>query len=135
MALISTSLWSRRSRKGIGETGTWLWVRWLLHQRTGMSRVEVRLASTPQEREAIYKLRYRVYIEEMDGAARHTEADSATRQLRDEYDEAGRHFYVSQDDRIVACARLNQRRDGPLECESQLELPRFSPAYPDQVSM
>jgi len=95
----------------------------------------VKLATTDAEKEAIYRLRYEVYIEEMGGAARHFEADSIKRQLRDEMDETAFHFYVSQKGQIVACLRFNLRRDGPFECETELELHRFAPAYPQHVSM
>lgn len=100
-----------------------------------MADPEVHIAETEREKEAIYRLRYEVYVEEMGGGLRHREADVAARQLRDELDERAHHFYVKLGDRIVACARLNLRRDGPLECEEQVEMGRFAPDYPDRVSM
>lgn len=99
------------------------------------SEIVVRLAETEAEKEAIYRLRYEVYIEEMGGGARHREADPAGRQLRDGLDEHAYHFYVRSGGAVVACARLNLRRDGPLECEEQVEMARFAPAFPDRVSM
>jgi predicted GNAT family N-acyltransferase len=96
---------------------------------------KVRMAMTGPEREEIYRLRYQVYIEEMNGAQRHDEADVAARQLRDEWDERAYHFYVSQEGMTVACARILLRRDGPLECEDQFELKEFGPAYPNHICM
>jgi CRP-like cAMP-binding protein/N-acyl-L-homoserine lactone synthetase len=96
---------------------------------------KVRIAGTEAEKEEIYRLRYQVYIEEMGGGNRHTEADLVARQLRDEFDERAYHFYVRQDGVIAASARLNLRRDGPLECEDEFELSRFAPAFPNYVSM
>nr|AEQ20480.1 long chain N-acylphenylalanine synthase-like enzyme [uncultured bacterium CSL142] len=104
-------------------------------QKQSWTSKNVKLATTEAEKEAIYRLRYEVYIEEMGGASRHLEANATKRQLRDEMDEIAAHFYVSQKGKIVACLRNNLRRDGPLECEAELELHRFAPAYPDHVSM
>nr|AEQ20479.1 long chain N-acylphenylalanine synthase-like enzyme [uncultured bacterium CSL142] len=99
------------------------------------SSEHVKLATTDAEKEAIYRLRYEVYIEEMGGATQHPEADTAKRQLRDEMDENAAHFYVSQKGQVLACVRCNLRRFSLFECESELELHRFAPAYPDNVSM
>ena len=95
----------------------------------------VQMATTDRERQTIYRLRYRVYIEEMDGRSRHSEADAEARELRDEWDAHAHQFYVSQDEEMVACARLVMRRHGPFECEDALELTRFSPAFPNFLSM
>jgi CRP-like cAMP-binding protein len=94
-----------------------------------------RMAVTEAEREEIYRLRYKVYIEEMHGENRHSEADRAARRLCDAWDERAYQFYVLQDGMVAACARLNLRRDGPLECEEQFGMDRFLPAFPDQVAM
>src|SRR5918999_989449 len=66
--------------------------------------VKVRMATTDAEKEEIYRLRYQVYIEEMDGEQRHVEVDVAARQLRDEWDERASHFYIREDGIVVACA-------------------------------
>ena len=95
----------------------------------------VKMATTEAEREAIYRLRYEVYIEEMNGQSRHSEADVAARQLYDEWDPHSYHFYVEQNGRPAACARLTLRRDGPFECDNEFNLDRFGPAFPKHVSM
>lgn len=99
------------------------------------SDVTVRKATTEREREAIYRLRYQVYIEEMNGADRHHEADTHAQQLRDVWDDRAHHFYVMQQDIIVACARVIMRRDGALECEEHFDLERFGPSYPRHIVM
>lgn len=97
--------------------------------------VTVRKATTDQEREAIYRLRYQVYIEEMNGGDRHQEADAQAQQLRDEWDDRAHHFYAMQQDTVVACARVIMRRDGLLECEEHFNLERFGPSYPQHIGM
>lgn len=98
-------------------------------------RGTVRIASSEAERQDIYRLRYEIYIEEMGGGQRHSEADVGARQFYDDWDAQAHHFYVSQDGGMVGCARLLFRRHGPFECEAQFELGRFVPAFPDQLSM
>jgi CRP-like cAMP-binding protein len=99
------------------------------------SAPKVSIATTEAEKEEIYRLRYEVYIEEMEGARRHPEADTDHRRFRDELDDYAVQFYIKQDGVIVGCARVNLRRDGPWECEDRFDLERFHPAYPNQVAM
>jgi hypothetical protein len=54
------------------------------------------IATTEAEKEEIYRLRYEVYIEEMDGARRHTEVDTSRRRMRDDLDDEGVQFYIRQ---------------------------------------
>jgi predicted GNAT family N-acyltransferase len=99
------------------------------------TEVVIRLATTNEERDAIYRLRYQVYIEEMNGAHRHQEADVGKQQLRDAWDDRAYHFYALQQGEVVACARILMRRDGPLECEEHFELERFGASYPYHLGM
>ncbi|MER3423813.1 MAG: hypothetical protein C4293_11865, partial [Nitrospiraceae bacterium] len=98
-------------------------------------RFKVAMAVTEEEKAAIYRLRYQVYIEEMDGGRRHDEADFYNRQLCDQWDDRAYHFYVHHDSLVVACARVMLRRDGPMECEEKFDLEQFAPAFPDRVCM
>jgi predicted GNAT family N-acyltransferase len=93
------------------------------------------IATTEAEKEEIYRLRYEVYIEEMDGAQRHTEVDTSQRRMRDDLDDQGVQFYIRQKGAVVGCVRVNFRRDGPWECEDRFELEKFAPAYPSQIVM
>ena len=94
----------------------------------------MRLASSKREREAIFRLRYDVLVEELDGGAGHPEADAASRTLRDEWDENAHHFYVVRDGAVVASARVNLSRDGNVELEDLIEIRRFTPFYPNSTS-
>ena len=101
-----------------------------------MARVlTVHTASTQAEKEEIFRLRYQVYIEEMDGARRHQEANSLSRQFRDDWDDHAYHLYVRQGDMMVGCVRINMPADGALECEDYFGLEQFAPAFPDHVSI
>jgi CRP-like cAMP-binding protein/predicted GNAT family N-acyltransferase len=95
----------------------------------------VHTASTQAEKEEIFRLRYTVYIEEMDGASRHQEANSLNREFRDDWDDKAYHLYVRQGDTMVGCVRVNMRIDGPLECEEGFALEQFAPAFPDHVAI
>jgi N-acyl amino acid synthase FeeM/cyclic nucleotide-binding protein len=95
----------------------------------------VRIATTDMEKERIYNLRYKIYIQEMSGEKRHPEADNQRQQLRDHWDEQACHFYLEQDGTIAGCMRLNLRSDGPLECEEQFDIEQFRPSFPNHVGM
>jgi predicted GNAT family N-acyltransferase len=103
--------------------------------RARATDVTVQRATTEQEREAIYRLRYQVYIEEMNGANRHGEANAQNQQLKDLWDDRAHHFYAMHQGTVVACARFMMRRNGPLECEEHFNLERFIPSYPDSIGM
>jgi hypothetical protein len=106
----------------------------------------MRLASSKQEREAIFRLRYDVLVDELDGGAGHPEADAASRTLRDEWDESAHHFYLVRDGAVVASARVNLSRDGNVELRgfdrdsslhallSQLDELRVSAGRPPSLS-
>jgi hypothetical protein len=96
---------------------------------------KVTIATTEAEKEEIYRLRYEVYIEEMDGGRRHTEVDVSKRRMLDELDDHAIQFYVRQEGSVIGSVRVNLRRDGPWECEDRFELEKFAPAYPAHVAM
>jgi CRP-like cAMP-binding protein len=100
-----------------------------------MSISEINIAETEAEKQEIYRLRYQLYIEEMNGGSRHTEANAAARQLRDESDQDAIQFYGRQDGELMICARTNIRGVHPLECEDQLEMRNFGSAFPNQVTL
>ena len=100
-----------------------------------MSISEIEIAETEGEKEEIYRLRYQLYIEEMSGGSRHTEADVATRELRDESDKHAIQFYGRQGGQMMICARTNIRGVHPLECEEQLEMRNFGAAFPNRVTL
>lgn len=94
------------------------------------SGIDIRLATTAEEREAIFGLRYRIYCEEM--GIFHAEADHETRTLRDEDDANARLLYAMVDGTIAGTIRLNLGCDGPLpdEYRRAYEIDRFTGRVP-----
>ncbi len=93
--------------------------------------LEIREATTAAERDAVFQLRYEVYVEEL-GFYRDV-ADHEGRRLRDADDtDAARLLYATQDGRLVATARAHLGRDGPLPDELRriYEIDRFSDLVP-----
>lgn len=74
--------------------------------------VTIQFATTPEEREAVFRLRYRVYAQEM-GVYR-TSADHEHKLLQDGFDATGRLLSASVDGVVVASLRMHTGADGPL---------------------
>jgi len=72
----------------------------------------VRFAATPEERSAVYRLRYRIYVEEMDRFA--DQADHERRELRDAYDATARSLLAVTDGEPVATLRMHWGGDAPF---------------------
>ena len=94
--------------------------------------IQVRDALTEAERQAIYHLRYQVYVEEM-GEFRDV-ADHARRVLHDASDDTARHVYATVHDTVVGALRYHLGQDGPFspEDEQVYDLARFRAAVPDR---
>jgi hypothetical protein len=95
--------------------------------------VHVREAHTEAEKQAIYRLRYQVYVEELGCAAQF--ADRGRRLLVEPIDAHAHQFYATVDGELVGAVRGIARREGPLEHEQLYGLEQFRPLYPDAVSM
>lgn len=74
--------------------------------------MEIRLAETDEERQAVYRLRYDVYVEEM--GRYQAVADHKRRMLYEDCDRHSRISYIEMDGDVVATARLTWGGDGPL---------------------
>lgn len=85
-------------------------------------------AETEAERQAIYRFRYQVYVEEMQ--KRPSGADHQAKTLSDPLDETATLLYVIQDDQIIATLRRN-RLDAcelPPSLEQALAISKFARA-------
>jgi predicted GNAT family N-acyltransferase len=91
------------------------------------------VAATADERQAIYRFRYQVYIEEMQ---KQFKADHQTKTLTDELDETATLLYMVQEtqgqaDQIIATVRLNSLATCSLgePLEQILAIPQFETAF------
>ncbi len=95
----------------------------------------IKMATTDAERDAIYRLRYEVYVEEMQifGAA----ADHERRMLIDPNDADAHLMYATVDDEFVGTLRLNLGKDTPYstEFEQTYNFDRFRPTTATEEMM
>jgi len=77
-----------------------------------MVRSGIQLAESEDEKQAVYRFRYDVYVEEMGryGAA----ADHANRRLVEPEDATARIFYAAEDGVVVATSRFSWGGDAPF---------------------
>ena len=72
--------------------------------------LEIKLATTPEEKEAVYRFRYTVYVEEM-GRYQAT-ADHVGRRLADPEDDHSWIFFAADDGEVVGSFRMTWGGDG-----------------------
>ena len=87
-------------------------------------RSGIHLAKTKEEKHAVYRFRYEVYVEEM-GRYRGI-ADHENRMLIEPEDEYSRISYAAEDGKLVGTARLTWGGDGPLP-RRQIETYQLEP--------
>jgi predicted GNAT family N-acyltransferase len=94
--------------------------------------VQVRFARTEDEREAVYRLRYATYVEEMHLYT--SQADHERRWLTDTEDATARLLYAEVEGQVVGTARLHLGRDGPLPepVAGRFSLEHFAPLIPPE---
>jgi len=89
-----------------------------------MIRSGIRMAQTDEEKLAVYRFRYDIYVEEM-GRYRAV-ADHVRRLLVEPEDETARIFFAAQDGEVVATSRLSWGGDGPFSAR-QIEHYQLEP--------
>lgn len=72
--------------------------------------MQIQLATTPEILESIYRMRYEVYVEEMQRPQQY--ADHERRMIKEPLDERGNIYYATHEGRIVGTMRTNYYRDG-----------------------
>lgn len=95
----------------------------------------IKIAATETEREAIYRLRYEVYVEEMQIFG--DVADHTRRMFRGPNDADARLMYATIDGETIATMRLNLGTDAPFsqEFDATYHLDLFRPAITDEQVM
>ena len=77
-----------------------------------MIRSGMHLAETEEEKEAVYRFRYDIYVEEMGRSS--AAADHENRRLVESEDETARIWYAAQDGEVVATHRFSWGGDAPF---------------------
>ncbi|MCI0784270.1 MAG: hypothetical protein J4O00_05875 [Chloroflexi bacterium] len=75
-----------------------------MSERPITSNLQIRVAGTEEEKRAVYRLRYDIYVEEM--GRYQTVADHKNRMLYEDVDEQSRISYATLDGEVVATGRL-----------------------------
>ncbi len=91
---------------------------------------QIQFANTTAEREAVYRLRYDIYVNE--GHAYKDVADHEHQFLTDAYDQSARLLHARVGDEVVGTLRLNWGADVPFseEAMTTYEFQRFLPVVP-----
>lgn len=91
--------------------------------------IRVRVAMTAQEAQAVYRLRYQVYVEELGRFQRH--ADHENRVIREPLDATGIVLAAYDGAELVGTLRINYTRSSDLAEYARLyEMARVGPAHP-----
>ena len=95
--------------------------------------IQLRLASNNAEREAIYRFRYRVYVEEMKRPQRY--ADQERKRIVEPLDRTGRILGAFlEDETVVGTCRLNYTSDSEFEYAELYGMNGFDSLFPGKVS-
>lgn len=92
--------------------------------------MEIRIATTPEEMEQVYRLRYQCYIEEL--GWKYDQANGKTKELRDSLDMAATIYYATDGGRMVAtyCLHFAGGFELPAEWRHCFALDQFA-AFPE----
>ncbi len=93
---------------------------------------EIRLVTKPEEREAIYCFRYKIYVEEMQ--RRQHYADHDARMIKEPLDDSGNHLTAFDDaGEIIGAVRINRSAESDLGYYADLygmnRAGRFHPSH------
>ena len=89
-----------------------------------MIRDGIHLATTEEERNGVFGLRYDIYVEEM--GRYQTVADHENRRLVEPEDETGHIFYAAEDGKVVGTSRFSWGHDAPFS-ERQVKHYQMAP--------
>lgn len=95
--------------------------------------LEIHVAQTAEELHGVARLRYDIYVDELN--RRQSHADHAARTIREPFDFTGRVVFARLNGEMVGTVRLNFADEGPLECEELYSLGLFNGFARSQISM
>ena len=96
---------------------------------------DIKVASSDEDRERIFRFRYDVYVIEMGKSP--VEADHQKKIIRDELDNDAHLLYAEDEGQIVGTVRLNCRskKKFPDVWEQRYDIEKFAPLFGDHISM
>ena len=96
---------------------------------------DIKVASSDEDRERIFRFRYDVYVTEMGKSP--AEADHQKKIIRDELDDGAHLLYAEDEGQIVGTVRLNCRskKKFPYVWEQRYDIEKFAPLFGDHISM
>ena len=96
---------------------------------------DIKVASSDEDRERIFRFRYDVYVIEMGKSP--VEADHQKKIIRDELDNDAHLLYAEDEGQIVGTVRLNCRskKKFPYVWEQRYDIEKFAPLFGDHISM
>jgi predicted GNAT family N-acyltransferase len=96
--------------------------------------LEIRRVTDPAELEEVFRLRYRVYVQELQYPQRY--ADPRSQTVREPLDEVGHILGAFDHGRLVGTCRINPAAESDLgEYVELYQLQRFVPLFPRHVSV
>ncbi|MBF0103757.1 MAG: cyclic nucleotide-binding domain-containing protein [Deltaproteobacteria bacterium] len=95
--------------------------------------IQVKEATTKEDKDAVYHLRYKVFVEELHLFPEHALHDS--KQLIEPCDSYAHNFFAVENGKVVGALRVNLSKDGPVHHENFYELDGFKPYYPGHTAM
>ena len=100
---------------------------------TSLIREGAHQARTEEEKEAVYRFRYEIYVAEM--GRYQSVADHERRRFREPEDDSARIFYVAKDGEVLATSRFNWGGDAPFtqRLVSHYDLARFLAEIPAEA--
>lgn len=79
---------------------------------------EIRLASSDEDLERLYRFRYSIYVEEMNRVQH--DANHERKWIRDDLDNRAHNLLAFKDGELVGAIRINLTRDGPIPYYTEL---------------
>lgn len=102
----------------------------LIRNETSLS---IRVARTAAEREAIYRLRYEIYVEEMHRLQPH--ADHARRRIEEPADKTAILLGAWDSGELVGTLRINLTRDSKIEYPEIYDLDAYESIFPKKTAL
>ena len=96
---------------------------------------DIKVASSDEDRERIFRFRYDVYVTEM--GKNPAEADHQKKIIRDELDDDAHLLYAEDEGHIIGTVRLNYRTEKkfPAVWEQIYAIEKFAPSFGENISM